>query len=238
MYATPKASPIAGTKQFSTLAKGKQAVAFRRSQRVQVTTCGYKFGDFSRGAAKRAKENIEKMGRKLTGDESYQIGDLSKGLVADIRESAASYEFGDISKAMLKKVSESKFGQMADSVWNADWGQKFLDSATAAGRKITGREDYKFGDLARELQDNLVGIKDRADRLRALPAEVDRLQQIAKEQQLLINSLTETIATEQSLASLDEVIDSADAEALAPVVLEQQEAIDVLLREAASEDEG
>eukprot|EP00854_Cymbomonas_tetramitiformis_P019467 gene19467-23276_t len=178
------------------------------------------------------------MGKKVTGDESYKIGDLSKGLVADIRESAAGYEFGDISKGMLKKVSDSKFGVMADSVLKADWGQKFLDSATTAGSKITGREDYKFGDLARELQDNVTGIKDRADRLRSLPAEVDRLQQIAKEQQFLINSLTETLATEQSLASLDEVIDSADAEALAPVVLEQQEAIDVLLKEAASQDDG
>eukprot|EP00242_Pyramimonas_sp_CCMP2087_P000396 CAMPEP_0198228978 /NCGR_PEP_ID=MMETSP1445-20131203/113881_1 /TAXON_ID=36898 /ORGANISM="Pyramimonas sp., Strain CCMP2087" /LENGTH=193 /DNA_ID=CAMNT_0043909415 /DNA_START=1023 /DNA_END=1604 /DNA_ORIENTATION=+ len=93
----------------------------------------YEFGDISKKAAKIAKDGAEELGKELTGDENYKFGDLSK-------------------KAAK---GASKAAEHAAEVAAKD-SKKLKEAADAAGKIITEDEDYAFGDITKKVAGNVL----------------------------------------------------------------------------------
>eukprot|EP00959_Pyramimonas_sp_CCMP1952_P254286 5312043-Pyramimonas_sp.AAC.2 len=49
----------------------------------------YEFGDLTKKAAKVVKEGVTELGKEITGDENYQVGDLTKKAASAVEKEAA-----------------------------------------------------------------------------------------------------------------------------------------------------
>uniref|UniRef100_A0A7R9SVH6 Uncharacterized protein n=1 Tax=Polyblepharides amylifera TaxID=1486889 RepID=A0A7R9SVH6_9CHLO len=93
------------------------------------------------------KGMAEKFGKKLTGNEDYKFGDMTKNAVDAAKEAAEGlgasvtgdedYKFGDITRKVVDKT-------VSDS-------QKVIDAAEAAGKVITDDQEYELGDASKEM---------------------------------------------------------------------------------------
>jgi len=198
-----------------------------RSVRVMASE-GYKFGDFTKQFLKDVKTGLDDAGKKATGNAGYEFGDYSNALLENVKERAKEMDLQGRSAEALEKLRSYEFGSISKSLLNSEVGQQFLSTATEAGRKVSGDPNYEIGDFSRNAVKLMEGAKTRAEKMMALPDDVTELKQILLEQQLLIQSLTgEQYATSERV---DQVlrIDGPAGE-LKPVLLDNQEVIDVLL---------
>mmetsp|Transcript_35789 Transcript_35789/g.43210 ORF Transcript_35789/g.43210 Transcript_35789/m.43210 type:complete len:245 (-) Transcript_35789:219-953(-) len=195
------------------------------------TTCKYKFGDFTRKAAQKAKQRLDQLGQNVTGDSDYQVGDLTKKLIKDIKAKSPEVmeQLEGAGRTLVDKVSAYQFGSITRGALRSEWGQKLVASAQSAGVALTGREDYKLGDLTQEIRERLVDAKDRTEKILALPSEVDALKQVVLEQQLLIDSLSNESPMTKEMATELQALPS-DIELLQQNVLDQQDIIDVYIQ--------
>eukprot|EP00536_Pseudo-nitzschia_multiseries_P008281 jgi/Psemu1/305628/fgenesh1_kg.209_\ len=90
---------------------------------------GYRFGDLTRGVLK----NVRGGGDAKSSDSKngYRFGDLTRGAVKKASGSSSSYKFGDISRWLDKSAKEHV-------------------------SKFTKKENYKFGDMSKEVMRRLV----------------------------------------------------------------------------------
>lgn len=178
---------------------------------------------------KDVKSGLDKAGQDLTGNESYKFGDFSKSMLAKIKE----LDIETLSRGALDKIMSYEFGSITKSVLT-ELGQQLLSSATDAGRKLSGNPDYQVGDFTRQAISKLEGAKSRAERLLALPDEVEVLKQVVMEQELLIQSLTNKEGADRQ--SNETLLLPDRVEDLKLIVLDNQEVIDVVLSSKDDED--
>lgn len=123
---------------------------------------GYRFGDFTWGVLRRAASMISgeekaeyKFGdvtkavvAKITGKDHYEFGDITKTILLGRNH---TYKFGDVTKALVKIAAEKITGEEQH---DAGAAAKVVLAEAAKGKSevikdITGKEEYKFGDLTR-----------------------------------------------------------------------------------------
>ena len=196
----------------------------------------YQFGDFSKKILKDAKAGLEKAGKDISGNEAYQFGDFTKGLL----KRASELDIERMSRGALEKVMSYEFGSITKSILATPSGQKLVDAATEAGKKVSGDPEYKLGDFTKKVAAKLDSAKDRTQRILSLPDEVEVLRQVVQEQQLLISSLSSEAAGPGEEVEVEVVADQKQlpgtAEELKPMVVDNQEVIDVLISSRDDEE--
>lgn len=195
---------------------------------VEVRASDYKFGDLTKKLMKSAKESLDKAGKEATGNSAYEFGDYTKSLLAGIQAKAGQLDLATLSRQALEKLMSYEFGDISRAVLHSEVGRQLLSTATEAGRRISGDENYQVGDFTRRAMLRLESAKTRAEKVAALPDDVAELKQILLEQQLLIQSLAgEQYSTPERVDQVLRIEGSADD--LKPTLLDNQEVIDVLL---------
>mmetsp|Transcript_28824 Transcript_28824/g.78099 ORF Transcript_28824/g.78099 Transcript_28824/m.78099 type:complete len:324 (-) Transcript_28824:252-1223(-) len=89
---------------------------------------GYRFGDLTRGVLKSVRGGDGKTSDSKGG---YKFGDLTRGVLKKANENSSGYKFGDISRWLDKHAKEHV-------------------------SKFTKKENYKFGDMSKEVVRRLV----------------------------------------------------------------------------------
>jgi hypothetical protein len=116
----------------------------------------YEPGDLSVEIDTRVKGAVA----QLVGKEEYVAGDLTKFVAANVQnrvaELTANYEFGDISREIERQRKEWVKGFLGEE---AAANYKFGDISRKLATKITGQDEYRFGDVTKTLLGNMFNKK-------------------------------------------------------------------------------